>query len=634
MALASVGVLALVAMSSAFAMGNLVDENTAATVMGSFGAANSAAGVMLTASSGTATTTGDLLVATIRTRVASSPAATVAAVSDSAGNPWVLAKGTNVVQSAESDTEIWYAEDANGVTSVNVTVSAAAAIAFTVLDITSASAVSPLDQVAVTGGKGTAPSVGPTGTTTQADEIVVADIGWNSTETLSNPSHGYSTNPPAREQATVKSLASGEQAAWQAVSATGAQSYAATLTSSVVWTASIATFELGGTPPTPTPSPTATPTPTPSPTGTPIPTDTAVTYWGTWFSASGSSPTVKAPATIDLPGTVKQIGTSNSTDYALLTNGQVWAWGFGDVGQLGDGGSVNSFTTPVQVAFPPGTTISQLATDAMPYNAALAIDNAGNVWGWGNNLTGALCMPKSSGYSEPVKLPLTDVTLVAGASDFALYDAGGSLDSCGINTYGQLGTGNHTNAFAPAAVFGMQNQSIKTLVASSVDGGALLTNGAYYNWGDDPEGQLGQGVTGVSSDVPLQVTFPDTSPVMRAAAGGDNSGNGSTLVELSDGSYYAWGADAYGQLGDGGTTNEASPIEFSPPNGVVYSLIDCSGETGYGVTPGGDVYSWGRNAKGEIGNGGTTNEPIPQLVESSGVTQISATAQDVATLPS
>jgi alpha-tubulin suppressor-like RCC1 family protein len=103
---------------------------------------------------------------------------------------------------------------------------------------------------------------------------------------------------------------------------------------------------------------------------------------------------------------------------------------------------------------------------------------------------------------------------------------------------------------------------------------------------------------------------------------------------LEDGSYYSWGADTYSQLGDGATANEASPIAFSPPSGVTYALIDCSGETGYGVTAGGVVYSWGRNAKGEIGNGGTTNEPTPQKVQAAGVTQISATAQDVDTLPS
>jgi alpha-tubulin suppressor-like RCC1 family protein len=632
--LATLAAVTLVAMGSAFGMGNLRDENTSASVLGSFGAANSAAGVTLAASTGTATTTGDLLVATIRTRVVTAKAATVVSVTDSAGNPWVLAKGTNLVQGAESDGEIWYAANANSVTAVTVTVSASATVAFTVLDIAGASTVNPLDGVAVAGGTGTSPSVGPTASTTQASEIVVADVGWNGTETLSGPTAGYTTSPPVREQATVKSLASGEQAAWQILSATDPQSYAAELTSSVVWTANIATFDLSGAPPTPTPSPTATPTPTitPSPTAGP---ETAVTYWGTWFSASGSSPTVKSPATVEVPGAVAQISTSNSTDYALLTNGQVWAWGYGDAGQLGDGGTANSFTVPVQVVFPGNVTIAKLASDAMPYNAAIAIDSSGNVWGWGNNLTGALCAPKSSGYLEPTKLPapLTNVSMAAGASDFALYDAGGSLYSCGINTYGQLGTGNTKNSFAPAAVSGMQNKDIVTLVASSVDGGALLADGTYYNWGDDPEGQLGQGVFGVSSDVPLVVTFPDASGVAQVAAGGDNASNGSTLVKLSDGTYYAWGADAYSQLGDGGTTNEPSPIGVTPPGGNSYTLVALSGETGYGVTLGGAVYSWGRNAKGEIGNAGTTNQPVPVMVQS-GVTQISATAQDVDTLPS
>ena len=86
-----------------------------------------------------------------------------------------------------------------------------------------------------------------------------------------------------------------------------------------------------------------------------------------------------------LPGKVAEVATSNSTEYALLTNGTVYAWGQGDHGELGDGATTNSFTTAVQVEFPAGVTIASLPTDAMPYDTALAVDTNGNVWGWGRN---------------------------------------------------------------------------------------------------------------------------------------------------------------------------------------------------------------------------------------------------------
>jgi hypothetical protein len=208
----------------------------------SFGAADTKLGGSTTTLAATTTTPtggGDLLVATIRTRVTSGAAATVTGVSDSAGNAWHLTPGANVVQGALNDGEIWYAATTASVTSVTVTVSSSASIAMTVIDIAGASAV---DQVATSSGKGTPPqpSVGPTPVTSQANEIVIADIGWNTSLSISGQTPGYSLTTP--EQSLVTSTAAGEQAAWQVLSAAGTPSYGATLSGTAAWTGVIATF--------------------------------------------------------------------------------------------------------------------------------------------------------------------------------------------------------------------------------------------------------------------------------------------------------------------------------------------------------------------------------------------------------
>ncbi len=56
-----------------------------------------------------------------------------------------------------------------------------------------------------------------------------------------------------------------------------------------------------------------------------------------------------SPAAVTVPGTVAEVGTSNSTQYALLANGSLYAWGLGTHGQLGDGGTENSFSKAVRV---------------------------------------------------------------------------------------------------------------------------------------------------------------------------------------------------------------------------------------------------------------------------------------------
>ena len=356
-----------------------------------------------------------------------------------------------------------------------------------------------------------------------------------------------------------------------------------------------------------------------------------VLAWGTMFNVPNVA-TYRTPTAITLPEQVVQVGTSNSTEYALLTDGTVWAWGLGSMGQLGNGTSAVVATTPVQVAFPAGVTIASLATDAMPYNAALAIDTNGNVWGWGNNRTGALCQGGTNPqqYTTPVELPLHNVTLVAGASGHDLFDSNGSVYACGLFQNGSLGNGKTGLSFTPTAVTGMQNQNVVALVASSVDSGALLANGSYYDWGANAEDQLGVGPTPSQSNVPLLV--PLRARVVQVAAGGDNTGNGSTIVRLSDGSYWGWGADSLGQLGDAGTANRAIPVQIFPPAGITYSLLGVAGATSYGVTPTGAVYAWGQGSHYGIGTGSTANAASPVEVVKAGVTQISTTAQDVLVL--
>ena len=359
-------------------------------------------------------------------------------------------------------------------------------------------------------------------------------------------------------------------------------------------------------------------------------------YWGTVFSGPpGVTPifTETTPTAVTLDGTVVQVGTSNSTEYALLSDGTVWAWGIGAQGELGNGTVTGYSATPVEVDFPAGVAIAKLATDAMPFDAALAIDTKGNVWGWGDTATGALCKHGTgvpADYTTPVQLPLSDVTLVAGASAHTIFDAGGSLYACGaLFQYPALGTGLDAAAYTPTLVAGMQDVAVLGVYASSVDSYALLATGQVWAWGSNAEDQLGDGASGGISDVPIRVSFSDASPVVQVAAGGDAATNGSTLVELADDTYWSWGAGNAYQLGNGISGNQPSPIEFFPPTGVTYSLLASGAATSYGVDTRGDLWSWGQGGRGQIGNGKQKTASSPVTAITGGVTMISATAQDV-----
>jgi alpha-tubulin suppressor-like RCC1 family protein len=350
-------------------------------------------------------------------------------------------------------------------------------------------------------------------------------------------------------------------------------------------------------------------------------------HWGSFFdSIFANADTLPRPATIHVPGTVKQVGSSNSTEYALTTNGTLWAWGLGAGGELGDGQRVNSFTQPVKVAFPPGVKIAWIPTDVMPYDTALAVDTHGNVWGWGENAIGELCLGNDNVQPVPVQLPFSNVTAVSGAADHDLYDANGVVWACGQNIEGDLGDGGTTDSPSPVQVVGLNGHQVVKLFTSFANSGALLANGQYYDWGYNDDGQVGDGEPGHFADVPTLVHL--RSPVRQVALGGSLWGNGETLALLADGSLWSWGSNFAYQLGTGNRAWQGKPVQFHAPKGVTYKLLADGSATSYAVSTTGNVYAWGVSHVGQVGNGSLLAARTPVLI-ATGATMISSTANNV-----
>jgi alpha-tubulin suppressor-like RCC1 family protein len=354
---------------------------------------------------------------------------------------------------------------------------------------------------------------------------------------------------------------------------------------------------------------------------------TTVLRWGSFFGGvSGNFGTRTSPVTVRLPGKTAQVGSSNSTEYALLTDGRLYAWGLGTQGQLGDGRMRNSIGRPVQVRFPAGVRIASIPVDAMPYDTGLAVDTTGHVWGWGRNRGGELCRGNHRIYQRPVRLPFARVTVLAGASNHAVYDARGTVYACGQNVAGDLGIGSMRSTTTPVRVTGLNGARVTRLVASFANSGALLSDGKYLDWGYDSGGQLGNGRPRRSSDVPIHVKLPH--PVREVAQGGSLWDNGQTLALLSDGSLWSWGTNQSFQLGNGSRRARLSPARFHAPKGVTFTRLATGSETSYAISRAGKVYAWGVSHVGQVGNGATRTVRAPVVV-ASGATSISATANNV-----
>ncbi|BDR54305.1 hypothetical protein KIMH_04160 [Bombiscardovia apis] len=118
---------------------------------------------------------------------------------------------------------------------------------------------------------------------------------------------------------------------------------------------------------------------------------------------------------------------------------------------------------------------------------------------------------------------------------------------------------------------------------------------------------------------PLTLTAPD--PPQGISYSQISAGSSHSLALGSDGNTYAWGNNAAGQLGDGTTTRSNRPVRVQTPAGLHFAQISANGSFSMGLTPDGRVYTWGSNTYGQLGNstiptGGTgSGSTTPVLVQ-------------------
>ena len=119
---------------------------------------------------------------------------------------------------------------------------------------------------------------------------------------------------------------------------------------------------------------------------------------------------------------------------------------------------------------------------------------------------------------------------------------------------------------------------------------------------------VGNGST-TSSDIPVVVSLPTgVTPTSVSAA------QGSAYAIGSDGNVYAWGTNVYGNLGDGSTSDSDTPVVVSLPSGVTAKAVSGGYESAYVIGSDGKLYAWGDNVYGELGNGSTSVERTPVVV--------------------
>jgi uncharacterized repeat protein (TIGR02543 family) len=313
---------------------------------------------------------------------------------------------------------------------------------------------------------------------------------------------------------------------------------------------------------------------------------------------------------------------------ALTSLGRVFMWGYNAYGQLGDGTSTNR-STPIDITsrfgLIEGETIIILSLGTM---GSQAITSEGRVFTWGRNEFGQL----GSGTTAHLNTP-TDIT-----SNFSLNEGesiiylnlgdhhSSALTSenrvfmIGKNDYGQLGNGTTTNQLTPIDITSQfslnEGELIINLQMGDRHSHALTSDGRFFSWGYNDYGQLGDGTT-AHRYIPTDVTeyFDLVEDEMIQSMMISSSFTASVLT--SEGRVFIWGFNGNGQLGDGTTTNRYVQTEitgnFDFIEGESISSMFLGGPTGSAISSKGRIFTWGQNISGQLGDGTTTNRLTPVL---------------------
>jgi alpha-tubulin suppressor-like RCC1 family protein len=222
------------------------------------------------------------------------------------------------------------------------------------------------------------------------------------------------------------------------------------------------------------------------------------------------------------------------------------------------------------------------------WNFALAVKSDGTVWAWGANDYGQLGTDNAAGSLVPfrVKAIGRNVIQVAAGNDHSVaLKADGSVWAWGLNDRGQLGSGNTAAFFTPVKVSGL-NGRFTAIVAGYDFSLALRSDGTVWGWGDDYQGQLGNG-----SNADTTSAVPVTGLTGRVAA--ISVGKGHSLALMTDGSVRAWGDNGSDALGSETVdVYQNTPIRvegFKSPVVAMWAGVDHSAV----VTSEGTVWSWG-----------------------------------------
>ena len=284
-------------------------------------------------------------------------------------------------------------------------------------------------------------------------------------------------------------------------------------------------------------------------------------WGGNGYGQLGNGTTVQSnvPTAVAAGVTFVSMSIGARHTCAVTTTGTIYCWGFNYYGQLGIGNAIDS-RIPTPVSMPGDVLFASIDAGG---NYTCALTTVGTIYCWGRNEYGQLGNGTTSMSTTPSALSLSARVLIdsisVGEISACARTTGAAIYCWGNNIYGQLGDGTTTHSSIPKRLIIPGGETFASITAGVFHTCASTIVDTIYCWGYNAYGQLGTGDT-----------VDRTSPVMVSMSVGVSSpslslGSTHTCMRTSTGTIYCWGDNADGQLGNGTTSQSNTPVLVPMP---------------------------------------------------------------------
>lgn len=322
---------------------------------------------------------------------------------------------------------------------------------------------------------------------------------------------------------------------------------------------------------------------------------------------------IKTPVICDSLAALKpvQMIGGEQTLFCVSVDGKVYASGYGNSSRLGLG-NVESISTPRMIESLQHITIKKVAVHSGGRHC-IALSSDGEVFSWGEGDDGKLGHGNRNSCSHPKLIEsfrgklITDIS--AGGSHSGAIGEHGELYTWGKGRYGRLGHGDGEDQLRPKVVEALQAFCVVDLACGSGDAQTLCitSDDAVWSWGDGDYGKLGRGGSD-GCKIPMLIDDLIGKSVVKVECGSQFS-----MALTRHGALYTWGKGDYFRLGHGLEEHVRRPKRVIALETKVITAICCGSLHCAVCTEEGDVYCWGDNDEGQLGDGTTNAGQLPKL---------------------